>query len=294
MPLVPIDSGTHLEHLSYVQRAVVTTTLFTTPPSQVPDPSGTINPHASVPVGAIAGGVVAGAVLAVLATIGWLWWGKTIRRQQAKQRKEAEALKKTKRNTLRNAHISRPRIHSYRPLFPRPAEKKIKFADSAEPETKEKNDENERLVAPSVSFMREPKSKSPAEQATPIFPRKAAVFKPSATLASSTPPERTHPLATKKLPHKPSNTDSASVYSTASGEEHQIRAPPNLIIAALENLAGNSEVAHTRNSGNLAERRSNSSIWSLFSRGNSRVSQGSYDSANRYSEEPSGPVGIAL
>jgi hypothetical protein len=42
-----------------------------------------------VPVAAIAGGVVAGALLAIIATIGWIWWGRSLDRSAAKQRREA-------------------------------------------------------------------------------------------------------------------------------------------------------------------------------------------------------------
>lgn len=41
-----------------------------------------------IPVAAIAGGVVGGALLAVLVTASWIWWGKLIKRKQLADRLE--------------------------------------------------------------------------------------------------------------------------------------------------------------------------------------------------------------
>lgn len=66
---------------------VVTTTLF---PSGTPTPITVVHSSGKpVPVGAIAGGVVAGAVLAIAVVVAWAWWGKSIKRKQAKQLREA-------------------------------------------------------------------------------------------------------------------------------------------------------------------------------------------------------------
>ena len=43
----------------------------------------------NVPIPAIAGGTVAGVLLALVAVVGWSWWGRCIKRRHAKQRKEA-------------------------------------------------------------------------------------------------------------------------------------------------------------------------------------------------------------
>jgi hypothetical protein len=67
-------------------RAFVTTT---TTIRASPTPGPTQKPSPSIPVGAIAGGVAGGALLAILVTFGWVCWGKSIKRSQAKQIKEA-------------------------------------------------------------------------------------------------------------------------------------------------------------------------------------------------------------
>jgi hypothetical protein len=64
----------------------VTTTVFTYPTT-----TDTISQNAGepVPVGAIVGGVVAGILLAVIVAVGWIYWGKSIRRTVARQQSEA-------------------------------------------------------------------------------------------------------------------------------------------------------------------------------------------------------------
>lgn len=53
-------------------------------------PTGATQKHTHpVPVAAIAAGVVGGAILAVLVTIGWVCWGKSIKRSNIKQMREA-------------------------------------------------------------------------------------------------------------------------------------------------------------------------------------------------------------
>ncbi|KAF6764931.1 hypothetical protein DFP72DRAFT_1058737 [Ephemerocybe angulata] len=118
---------------------IVTETLFRAPPSPLPKPhSGN---ESRIPIGAIAGGVVAGALLAVFVTIGWVWWGRSIDRAAAMQRIEANKeiflVSATRRNTIRNAGgqgISRPRPQGaasrYRALHGRSleSEKQVKFA----------------------------------------------------------------------------------------------------------------------------------------------------------------------
>ncbi|KAF8652729.1 hypothetical protein AX16_004228 [Volvariella volvacea WC 439] len=71
--------------------STVTTTLQANPTSF---PATGTPPHPPLPIGAIVGGVCAGALLAVAATVGWIYWGRVIDRDVAKHRQEAEALKK--------------------------------------------------------------------------------------------------------------------------------------------------------------------------------------------------------
>jgi hypothetical protein len=55
-------------------------------------PTANANPQNSgptIPVAAIVGGVVAGMLLAVMVSAGWVCWGKSIRRSAAKRQREA-------------------------------------------------------------------------------------------------------------------------------------------------------------------------------------------------------------
>ena len=71
---------------------ILTTTVFTTstPTGEAAAlPSSTTTSADNVPVGAIAGGAVAGVFLAVAAVIAWHLWGRNIRRKEAEKRKQA-------------------------------------------------------------------------------------------------------------------------------------------------------------------------------------------------------------
>lgn len=65
-------------------RIFVTTTLWDTPTSAVTY----TNSGTSIPVGAIAGGIVGGASIAIAVVITWIIWGRSISRAQRKQEKE--------------------------------------------------------------------------------------------------------------------------------------------------------------------------------------------------------------
>jgi len=104
---------------------VTTTTIFTSPSatSSVSNGSGS-----TLPIAAIAGGTSAGAVLAIAIVIFWRMWGTNIKRSKAKQQKEADKLRITKQNTMKNAStFSKPRNYSYKPLFWPPSDTKVKF-----------------------------------------------------------------------------------------------------------------------------------------------------------------------
>ncbi|KAF5391846.1 hypothetical protein D9757_001623 [Collybiopsis confluens] len=94
---------------------VTTTTVF---PSASATSSVSRSSGSKVPVAAIAGGTSAGALLAIALVIFWTVWGRSIKRAKAKQQKEADKLRITKQNTLKNATaFSKPRSYSYKPLF---------------------------------------------------------------------------------------------------------------------------------------------------------------------------------
>ncbi|KAM6500798.1 hypothetical protein JOM56_003812 [Amanita muscaria] len=77
----------------------VTTTVAAEATLRPPSPSSN---QPIVPVAAIVGGVVGGALLAVLVTAGWIWWGKLIKRKQLADRLENESQIRTLRNTRHN------------------------------------------------------------------------------------------------------------------------------------------------------------------------------------------------
>ncbi|TFK42842.1 hypothetical protein BDQ12DRAFT_732442 [Crucibulum laeve] len=282
MPVLPSVTASSIYAGISQRNALATTTLF-----QAPTASSSVASHskAPLPVGAIAGGVVGGALLALLIAAGWLWWGKSIKHTEAKQQREAAALHRTKRNTLQNARISTPRAHSYRPVFTRPPEKKVKFASDASESATEKN-------TPKADV---PPAREPAilAKSTPVIYPKRARDEKSMTGTSgrsaSAWSARSPPTTTKGIPRKPSTIDSVSVYSTASGEEHQVRAPTNLILAALGNIGSTMDAAFNRTSYTGGDRHSSSSAWSFIPRNNQGVVRHS-----QASTEIDVPVGTAL
>lgn len=64
---------------------IVTTTVFVDSTTAPAAPgSGT-----KIPVGAIVGGFVGGVVIAVLAVVGWIWWGRSIKKKTSKEVSES-------------------------------------------------------------------------------------------------------------------------------------------------------------------------------------------------------------
>lgn len=83
MPLVHDRDIPVLTHLFVDHVSTTTTTIRASPTGAVQK-----HPH-PIPVAAIAAGVVGGAILAILVTIGWVCWGKSIKRSNVKQMREA-------------------------------------------------------------------------------------------------------------------------------------------------------------------------------------------------------------
>jgi hypothetical protein len=77
---------------------LVTTTLY--PNSFPTSPALAQKAGKSLPAGAIAGGVVAGAMLAVAVSIGWIIWGKSIKRTKDRQQREAVSIKDSRQCCL--------------------------------------------------------------------------------------------------------------------------------------------------------------------------------------------------
>lgn len=67
----------------------VTTTFTSGGAGPVPTTATGAVIQSNIPVAAIASGTAAGVVLALAAVIGWTWWGRCIKRKEAKRRKEA-------------------------------------------------------------------------------------------------------------------------------------------------------------------------------------------------------------
>ncbi|KAF9451240.1 hypothetical protein P691DRAFT_757519 [Macrolepiota fuliginosa MF-IS2] len=283
---------------------VVTTTIF----SPTPSAGSALNARPSLPVPAIAGGVVAGAVLAVVVTFIWIWWGKKIKETKQKQQEEVEKHRKTKYNTMRNARISGPKNHSYRPLLKRPPDdKRVKFAgdakatatqppaDAIDPEkAKHMLFDNPNTLPPRPAWTADqrlrrtgsviwPMPRNPLKKSSQNSIRSNNTESPSGQAGQ----ESSSHNAEKSIPHKASNV---STHSNASGESRQGRVPANLILAALGNL-GN------RNSLHADDRQSSSSLWSYLFRAmpGARASQHSSDSAYHPPEHDQAfPVGTAL
>ncbi|KAJ3840471.1 hypothetical protein F5878DRAFT_68367 [Lentinula raphanica] len=171
---------------------VTTTTVFASS-SATPTVSND-NRSSSVPVAAIAGGVTAGALLAVALVIGWIVWGRSIKRQKAKEQREAVSLVRchvyrmaqknflqddlriTKQNTMKNAStFSKPRDYSYRPLFWPPSDTQVRFAapDGSEKNTStthatRKTPSRPKPLTPRVSFVPNNTTTTPAPATEPI------------------------------------------------------------------------------------------------------------------------------
>ncbi|KAF8892682.1 hypothetical protein BD779DRAFT_1510329 [Infundibulicybe gibba] len=206
---------------------VVTTTIFN-------QPSGSLLPTSGV------GGVAAGAVIAIALTMVWIFWGRLIKRDKAKQKQEAESLRRTKSNTRRNAALSKPWSHTYRPLYARPAEKKIKFAAPDEPKQHQPEIvQPHPPIPPPISISSPKKVVMPIKKPRPtprvygmdetrtepkpteLVPAKDAAPKVISEKGSALPrsPLGAPPITpATTVSHRPSTLSSASAYSTASGD----------------------------------------------------------------------------
>ncbi|KAJ7694081.1 hypothetical protein B0H17DRAFT_1330044 [Mycena rosella] len=145
----------------------------------------------SIPVGAMVGGLVGGAVLAILVTAGWLLWARAIRRSRAQREKEVvDAQQRTKSNTRYNASaaLGQPWAEGYRPTLLRPPETRVKFTEKSRTPSAPKALRSAKMVS--------------EQQQTQV-----------------------------RVPRLPSTVSSVSLYSAESAEEHQIRVPTSLLAA---------------------------------------------------------------
>ncbi|KAH9946420.1 uncharacterized protein BXZ73DRAFT_95918 [Epithele typhae] len=108
-----------------------TTTTFTRPGAQPTAATSPSQPRSTVPVAAIAAGTTAGVLLALVAVVGWTWWGRCIKRKAAKQRKETLAFLQVRENTRKNASTSSRPDARYTPIATRDRNgRKVTFASS--------------------------------------------------------------------------------------------------------------------------------------------------------------------
>lgn len=178
----------------------------------------------AIPIAAIAGGVIAGSLLAVVICLAWMHRGKLLKRARLRYWNEVEAGHKTKLNTVQE--IGRKSdILSYQPSFARPVDRKVKFAGGGKMGAS-------RSKSGLAFTLAQVKTAPPFDMVPEVSkPRPLQSAKGSPRLSSHV---TSDPL---RIPHKPSTVSSSSVYSTASGEEHQVRVPPNLILAATGELS---------------------------------------------------------
>ncbi|KAF8633736.1 hypothetical protein AX17_004392 [Amanita inopinata Kibby_2008] len=208
-----------------------TTTTVITYPTSPTFPSSS----QSIPVAAVIGGVIGGAVFAGLMTVGWILWGKFIKKRQAEESLQLASHLQTLRNTHRNAFISGRQVDSYRPLASHPPVPTIKFAiaqmnngdmnprttvgtyrrTQLELEATRSRSQNEKSLISSV-----PKRLRPI----PILKASAfGVVKNSALTVPMVPPtERTY--------YELSINSTDSTYTTASEEVDSARVPADMFM----------------------------------------------------------------
>ncbi|KAI0637315.1 hypothetical protein C8Q77DRAFT_1097021 [Trametes polyzona] len=234
--------------------AVITTTI-TTGGAPLPTAAAISEAKgADIPVAAIAGGTVAGVVLAFAAVIGWTWWGRSIKRKKAKEIKEALAVLQVRENTRKNATTLSHPASQYRPTFSlhNQQHRKVKFLSAAPSssqstlkgisDAKQPGGDSEKRLARETSAPRPP---------TPSATRAEAPREPEPALPPPVPrrnPTRSRPpvdstvsnapsaFAQHRLVHQPSTVSSASAYSTQSAlEERQTPGVPSSLLLALAN-----------------------------------------------------------
>jgi len=215
----------------------------------------------NLPVGVFVGSIVGGVVLAIVALLGWIYWGKSFRRRQ---RDEVRTVLTTKDDT--HGHSSRRAQGLKKPLLIRSPEEKQHLERNVSPDSaNEKADAYNRMHRVSAPDSVEPTHQlsppqlvfNPAKISQPRTLRKNRRLKqlidrkpPLSPIAdvdneavdasleepSVDPFADTNALivnAPVTVSHKPSTIGSASVYSTESGEERQHMGDPSFNLAAL-------------------------------------------------------------
>ncbi|EPQ58513.1 hypothetical protein GLOTRDRAFT_137211, partial [Gloeophyllum trabeum ATCC 11539] len=190
--------------------------------------STSATPGQNIPVPSIVGGVAGGVFLALIAVIGWTWWGKSIKRENEKRWREARKMLTTKENTRRNAYTGTTYPYLPSALVPKP-DRKVKFAGSLR---RKSGDETVPLAdnreptptkdcfvhVQGIAITTDEEQPSKKE---PIRPGVAPTGVPFGS-ASRIPTVRWDRGLIPRLEHKASTltVGSESVYSTQSGEPH--------------------------------------------------------------------------
>ncbi|THV08058.1 hypothetical protein K435DRAFT_772364, partial [Dendrothele bispora CBS 962.96] len=267
-----------------------TTTVVIHQPTTASTSSTQVN---TIPVAAIAGGTVGGVVLALIILWAWQVWGRSIKRTDAKKKKETDALRITKQNTMRNAYaFSNPHSHSYKPLFWPPSDAKVKFATpdrSESPNMKSKGLMMPREVVPVITKPKPLRSSGGGDSS-----KSPETEIPAPTMTEIKPP------APARIPRNSPNTTrtarTTTACSTGSAEERVKQSAFHSLITALGSDAGQNTPRTSQLSG--TNRLSTTSNWSWFSRSTrgtqSRNSQAT--SASAYSQPDaslSNDVGVA-
>ncbi|KXN87726.1 hypothetical protein AN958_08202 [Leucoagaricus sp. SymC.cos] len=308
-------------------QVVVTTTVFSSanPTGSIRNDSG--HSHTSVLVGAIVGGVIAGTVLALLVTLGWIWWGKEIKRTKRKQQREMVCFaqggvisllimlrqdehRTTRYNTLQNARISGPKHHSYRPLLKQQQDdKRVKFAgdekapaalppaENIDPErAKHMLFDNPNTPPPGPLWTTESRLRRTGSFTwpLPLNPLKKLSQSSMRSTDNNNPGTGGSPAHPEPNPASrdderslPHKPSNVSTHSNASG---QGRVPASLL-AALGNV-------NNRNSLHAGDRQSTSSLWSYLLRlmpGTRSSQQSAGENAYQPSERDQAfPIGTAV
>ncbi|KAH7906063.1 hypothetical protein BJ138DRAFT_1163523 [Hygrophoropsis aurantiaca] len=203
-----------------------------------PRGSSSAQPGSSfIPVPAIVGGTCAGIIIALAIGLGWKWWaGSANNNSQKNSGKRRRTLVKKRNHVFSDGgltHPSRSPDSSMAHTF---------VEEKADPKLPSKSIPlSEKSAASSVvSFHTAEEAKHIQDRSPPAMPPEVADRPPSVerriSLARSDSNGGTRSSVVrsqKELSYKPSTIGSASVYSTQSGEEHQIRAPTSVVLAAL-------------------------------------------------------------
>ncbi|KAI0781285.1 hypothetical protein BD413DRAFT_464631 [Trametes elegans] len=238
-----------------VTHSIITTTITTGGSSPLPTVAA-VQQHrsANVPVGPIVGGTVAGFVLALAVVIGWVWWGKCIKRKKAKEVKEALAVLQVRENTRKNASSLSHPASQYRPAFSfrtqqqrrvtfvpdTPSSGQSTLKGTADPnklegDTEKGPSQNTPAPLPSTpSTIPEEPAEDAEPELPPPVPRRnpARGRKPVDSTVSNAPSA----FAQHRLVHQSSTLSSGSVYSTQSAvDEHRNSGVPSSLLLALAN-----------------------------------------------------------